>query len=283
MDYSSAINTRSCAQVPLSLAPILVLASSTARSRAFCFDFYYRSAVFVLSNDKTDIARSLRRGLDSRYRRRRSIVLQGSVLGTAHREHRYRPGVCCLLLEILEMKAAVRRTKNKALYSIGHSNRDIDQFLELLKAHSVEKLVDIRTIPKSRHNPQFNEDKLRASLKKAGIGYQRLKELGGLRHPQKDSMNLGWENASFRGFADYMTTPGFAAGLEKLKRITQEDRTAVMCAEAVPWRCHRSLIADALVKQGWKVLHIQSRKTAREHKLTPFLRVRNGRIIYPKS
>lgn len=169
----------------------------------------------------------------------------------------------------------------RKIFSIGHSNRSIEQFLELLKTHQIERVVDIRTIPKSRHNPQFNQDALRKSLKKNHIGYEHLKELGGLRHAKKDSINLGWKNISFRGFADYMGTEEFARGLEALKRIAQKKRIAMMCAEAVPWRCHRSLVADALTKEKWQVFHIQSKKTAGKHKLTPFLKVRNGKLIYP--
>lgn len=185
-----------------------------------------------------------------------------------------------------------RSHKQSVIYTIGHSNRPIEQFLELLKAHGIERVVDVRTIPKSRHNPQFSQDKLRSSLKKAGIGYEHLKELGGLRHSKKDSVNLGWRNASFRGFADYMATPEFIGGLKKLQKTAKQKKIAIMCAEAVPWRCHRSLIADALTKsssaQGhgrtrrkWLVLHIQSRRTAKKHKLTPFLKVRKGKLMYP--
>lgn len=174
-----------------------------------------------------------------------------------------------------------KKTNNQIIYTIGHSNREIGDFLELLRSHGIEKLVDIRTIPKSRHNPQFNQDKIRASLKKAGVAYQHLKELGGLRHAKKNSVNTGWKNASFRGFADYMQTADFEKGLNRLKKIVKQKKTAIMCAEAVPWRCHRSLIADTLTKQGWSVLHIQSRKTAKKHKLTSFLKVRKGKLIYP--
>ncbi len=169
------------------------------------------------------------------------------------------------------------------LYTIGHSNREMRQLLGLLEAHGIKEVVDIRTIPRSRHNPQFNQNRLRTSLKKAGISYEHLKELGGLRRAEKDSINVGWHNASFRGFADYMGTPEFKKGLDRLKRIAIKKRTAIMCAEAVPWRCHRSLVADALAKQKWQVLHIESRKTAKKHKLTPFLKVRAGKLIYPQS
>ncbi len=167
------------------------------------------------------------------------------------------------------------------IYTIGHSTRTIEQFLELLKAHNIEELVDVRTIPKSRHNPQFSKEALAASLQQAGIAYAHLPQLGGLRHSRKDSVNLGWQNTSFRGYADYMATPEFQTALDELKALAEKKRVAIMCAEAVPWRCHRSLIADALTVQGWQVLHIQSRKTASPHALTPFLKVQDGRLTYP--
>jgi uncharacterized protein (DUF488 family) len=169
------------------------------------------------------------------------------------------------------------------IYTIGHSTRSSEQFLELLRAHNIEELVDVRTVPKSRHNPQFGQEELAASLKQAGIGYVHLGKLGGLRHSRKDSVNLGWQNSSFRGYADYMATPEFQEGLDELKAIAEKKRVAIMCAEAVPWRCHRSLIADALTTQGWQVLHIQSRKTASPHELTPFLKVQDGKLTYPAS
>jgi len=149
-----------------------------------------------------------------------------------------------------------------------------------LRSFGVEKVVDIRTIPKSRHNPQFNQDSLRAFLKNRRVGYQHIKELGGLRHSRKDSVNVGWKNLSFRGFADYMDSEDFDKGLSKLQRIAREKVVAFMCAEAVPWRCHRSLVADALSVKGWKVYHIQSRTSAKLHKRTSFLRVRGVRLIY---
>jgi uncharacterized protein (DUF488 family) len=167
------------------------------------------------------------------------------------------------------------------LYTIGHSTRDTAELLELLRAHGVEQVVDVRTIPRSRHNPQFNGDRLSRSLDQAGIRYVHLKTLGGLRHSRPDSVNLGWRNASFRGFADYMQTKNFAAGLRRLKLLAARRPTAIMCAEAVPWRCHRSLIADALTVAKWRVLHIQSRKTAVPHQCTLFLVVRSARLLYP--
>lgn len=173
------------------------------------------------------------------------------------------------------------KTSKLAIYTIGHSTLEISKFIDLLKVHDIGAIVDVRTIPKSRHNPQFNRDELKHSLRKAGIAYKHIAKLGGLRHAKKDSENLGWENASFRGYADYMISKDFHSGLEQLKNIAKKKTTAIMCAEALPWRCHRSLIADVLTKQKWTVFHIQSRKTANKHKLTPFLKVRNGRLIYP--
>ncbi len=167
------------------------------------------------------------------------------------------------------------------LYTIGHSTRTFEQFLALLNAFDIQLVVDVRTIPKSRHNPQFGQDMLSPALQAAGIGYTYLGSLGGLRHTTKDSINTGWRNLSFRGYADYMSTDTFQEGLQKLKALAEKQRVAILCAEAVPWRCHRSLIADALTLQGWQVLHIQSKKTAKPHELTPFLKVENGKIVYP--
>jgi uncharacterized protein (DUF488 family) len=168
------------------------------------------------------------------------------------------------------------------IYTVGHSTRTIEQFIALLKAHNIEELVDVRTIPKSRHNPQFGSEELAASLQHAGIAYKQLAKLGGLRHASKDSINLGWQNTSFRGFADYMATLEFRTGLDELQALAEKKTVAIMCAEAVPWRCHRSLIADALAVEGWQVLHIQSRKTASPHELTTFLKVQNGKLSYPE-
>src|SRR5689334_6184726 len=132
------------------------------------------------------------------------------------------------------------------LYTIGHSTRTIEQFIALLKAHGIQTVVDVRTIPKSRHNPQFGQDMLSSALHEAGIEYTHLAKLGGLRRAASDSVNTGWQNFSFRGYADYMATDAFKEGLEELKAVAEKRRVAILCAEAVPWRCHRSLIADAL-------------------------------------
>jgi uncharacterized protein (DUF488 family) len=169
-----------------------------------------------------------------------------------------------------------------SIFTVGHSTRSADEFIELLQTYGVREVVDVRTIPKSRHNPQFNKEDLRQWLKQKHIRYKHLKTLGGLRHTKKDSINLSWRNTSFRGFADYMATSEFSAGLETLIKIANLRQTAIMCAEAVPWRCHRSLIADALIKRGWFVRDIISRTSAPKHRLTSFLKVRKGQLIYPK-
>jgi len=180
---------------------------------------------------------------------------------------------------------ARRRAKAKqspvVIFTVGHSTRPIEEFEDLLLAHGVKQLVDIRTIPRSRHNPQFNGDSLPGSLKKAGIRYRHMPGLGGLRHARRDSINSGWHNASFRGFADYMQTPDFENALVELIRIAQTRRTAIMCAEAVPWRCHRSLIADALLVRGISVDEITSRTRTRPHALTPWACVKRKRLTYP--
>jgi uncharacterized protein (DUF488 family) len=167
------------------------------------------------------------------------------------------------------------------VFTIGHSTRPIDEFVGLLRTHGIQQLVDIRTIPKSRRNPQFNADSLAASLAAAEIAYLHMKDLGGLRHPRRDSINLGWHNVGFRGFADYMQTPEFAQALDHAIRLTERAPTALMCAEAVPWRCHRSLVADALVVRGIHVLEIVSAAPPKEHVLTPFAHVRGTRVTYP--
>ena len=174
-----------------------------------------------------------------------------------------------------------RSASGGTIYTVGHSTRTTRELLELLRAQGVEQVVDVRTIPRSRHNPQFNRPALSRSLHAAKLRYRHLKALGGLRPARVDSINRGWRNASFRGFADYMQTEDFAAGLARLVQISKRHPTAIMCAEAVPWRCHRSLIADALTVAGWRVLHIQSRGTPRSHRRTPFLRVRGGTLLYP--
>ena len=165
--------------------------------------------------------------------------------------------------------------------TIGHSTRPLDDFIDLLQAHAVTRVVDVRTIPRSRHNPQFSQNSLPDSLKKAGLGYVHLPELGGLRHAKRDSINVGWRNVSFRGYADYMQTPQFERGLHELIQLAKEERIAIMCAEAVPWRCHRSLIADALLVRGIRTEDIMSSTSCQIHTLTPFAKVRGTTITYP--
>jgi uncharacterized protein (DUF488 family) len=167
--------------------------------------------------------------------------------------------------------------------TIGHSTRTWKAFFELLRAHGVKRVIDVRSIPGSRRNPQFNRETLRTKLRAAKIGYVYLRKLGGLRHTRRDSPNMGWRNTSFRGFADYMQTSEFDAGLERLITLTRQKRSALMCAEAVPWRCHRSLIADALTVLGIRVEDIMSKTRSQLHSLTSFGRVRRNRITYPVS
>jgi uncharacterized protein (DUF488 family) len=167
------------------------------------------------------------------------------------------------------------------IFTIGHSTHPIEEFIALLKSYGVELLVDVRTVPKSRHVPQFNSDALATSLSDQGIGYVHLKALGGLRHAKKDSINTGWRNASFRGYADYMSTDEFAKGIDRLIELAKAKRTVIMCAEAVPWRCHRSLVGDALLARGIAVEDIMSTTSIRPHKLTEFAKVVGENITYP--
>lgn len=165
--------------------------------------------------------------------------------------------------------------------TIGHSTRTLDEFVSLLKTYGVKRVVDVRSVPKSRHVPQFNRERLARGLRARGIAYVHLQGLGGRRHAKKESVNLGWRNASFRGFADYMATEEFRAGIERLLKLARTKRTAIMCAEAVPWRCHRSLIADALLVHGAAVEDILSPTSHRPHELTAFAKVHGDSITYP--
>jgi len=176
------------------------------------------------------------------------------------------------------------------VFALGHSTRPIEKFILILRAHSIAILVDIRTVPKSRHNSQFDGDALRASLAETGIRYVQMKDLGGLRRPLKGSLaNAGWVNESFRGFADHMQTERFEAALEELVELARgagEGSTrgiAIMCAEGNPFRCHRSLVADALEARGVNVVHISGVGRGRPHKVTPFAQVVGTRVTYPKG
>jgi 3-methyladenine DNA glycosylase/8-oxoguanine DNA glycosylase len=177
--------------------------------------------------------------------------------------------------------ARTKSWKGVVIYTIGHSTRTLDDLVSVLRSFSISIVADVRTIPRSRHNPQFNGDLLPAALARQGIRYVHLPRLGGLRRTRKDSTNTGWRNASFRGFADYMLTDDFLAGLEDLRALATGGRVALMCAEAVPWRCHRSLIADALLARRANVEHITGLSRSSPHHLTPFAQVRGSLVTYP--
>ena len=178
-------------------------------------------------------------------------------------------------------KSTAAERQMPPVFTVGHSTRPIDDFIQLLKAHGVRRVADVRTIPRSRHNPQFNSEALSKSLQKANIAYVHLVGLGGLRHTSRASINTGWRNASFRGFADYMQTHEFEKALKEFIGLAKERPSALMCAEAVPWRCHRSLISDALLVRGIPVEHIMSLTLRQSHKLTPFATVQGCELIYP--
>lgn len=175
----------------------------------------------------------------------------------------------------------MRRAVALDVLTVGHSNRPLDEFLALLRAHDVRRVVDVRTVPRSRRVPWSSRDALAPALHEAGVAYEHLPPLGGLRKPQKESPNAAWRNAGFRGYADHMQTPEFQAGLERLLKLAGERRTAMMCAEAVPWRCHRSLVADALTARGAHVRHIATPAPANPHALTSFARVDGTSVTYP--
>ena len=168
-----------------------------------------------------------------------------------------------------------------SIATVGHSTHPIEEFIGILQAHGIHQLVDVRTMPRSRRVPQFNKENLADSLQAAGMLYHHLPGLGGLRHAKRDSTNKGWRNASFRGYADYMQTPEFRENVEKLVELAAHSPTAIMCAEAVPWRCHRSLIADALLARGIVTTEILSAKQSRPHTLTPFAQVSGMEVTYP--
>jgi len=170
---------------------------------------------------------------------------------------------------------------SEAIYTIGHSTRPIEELVRILKAYAIEEVVDVRSIPKSRHNPWFDGENLREELGRHGIGYVWMKALGGLRHTTKASVNTAWRNASFRGYADYMQTPDFARAIGEVIDMGKKRRIAIMCAEAVPWRCHRSLIGDALLARGLDVIDIMGETSSKPRRLTPWAKVDGGRVTYP--
>jgi uncharacterized protein (DUF488 family) len=175
----------------------------------------------------------------------------------------------------LYLKEAMR------ILTVGHSTHPIDEFLAILKAHGVKQLVDVRSIPKSGRHPQFNREALKDSLYEQGIAYTHIPGLGGLRRPRKDSINTAWKNASFRGYADHMSSAAFEESLGQLTEIAGGELTAIMCAEAVPWRCHRSLIGDALTARGIVVEDVLSKSSRKPHKLTPFAKIEGELVTYP--
>jgi len=166
------------------------------------------------------------------------------------------------------------------IWTIGHSTRSLEEFLELLGLNRIEALADVRRFPGSRRYPHFGQDQLAASLHKAHIGYRHFPELGGRRRASPDSLNLAWRNETFRAYADFMETSEFAEGVEKLRKLARANRTAIMCAEAVWWRCHRGLISDFLKADGWQVLHILSRAKIEEHPFTSAASIVNGKLSY---
>jgi uncharacterized protein (DUF488 family) len=173
------------------------------------------------------------------------------------------------------------RSSERTLYTVGHSTRTLDELVAVLRAHGVGAVADVRLIPKSRRYPHFNADLLAASLPERGLRYLPFRSLGGRRRPLKDSPNMGWRNESFRGYADYLATDAFKTALAELLAVASEVATAIMCAEAVPWRCHRSLIADAALVRGWRVFDIMNVTSAPPHKLTKFARVEGLTLTYP--
>ena len=181
------------------------------------------------------------------------------------------------------MSGHVSRSAGRAhiVFTIGHSTRPLQDFIDLIAGYEIELVVDVRSVPRSRRNPQFNRETFPAALRAAGIGYEHAADLGGFRRAGPASPNAGWRNASFRGYADYMQTAAFIASLERVMELAQSRRLVLMCAEAVPWRCHRSLIADALVVRGIRVKEIVSAKRAQAHTVTSFAQVDGTAITYP--
>ena len=169
------------------------------------------------------------------------------------------------------------------IYTMGHTTRSIEEFINILRHYGVQIVVDVRTIPRSKHNPQYEGSVLEKSLEENGMSYIHIRELGGLRNPKKDSTNMEWRNTGLQGYADHMGTEEFDRGLGMLKAIASDYSAVILCAEAVPLKCHRNLIADALTVQGWEVGHIMTDKVSNTHKLTEFLKIVDGELTYPKQ
>lgn len=189
------------------------------------------------------------------------------------------------------MPRHVNKTSNaeppivETIWTIGHSTRPIEEFLALLAEYGIQTVADVRSFPGSRKYPQYGKDALAETLSEHGIGYQWFQILGGRRRVAANSPNTAWRNASFRGYADYMSTPEFAQGLTELLELAGRSRTALMCAEAVWWRCHRSMVSDALCVRGIKVLHIMDAKHSAVHPMTSPARIEDGQLTYtlPRS
>jgi uncharacterized protein (DUF488 family) len=179
----------------------------------------------------------------------------------------------------LRSLGALFKASDVIILTIGHSTRTLEEFFQLLEVYGVTLLVDVRTVPRSKHNPQFNKETLPTTLKHYGIKYIHMPEIGGLRHPKHDSVNTAWKNSGFRGYADYMQTPEFNVNLLKIVALARENRLALMCAEALPWRCHRNLISDALVVRHIRVEHIISKNSV--HELNSLAQVEGTKITYP--
>ena len=175
----------------------------------------------------------------------------------------------------------MRDVSAPVIYTIGHSTHAAEAFIALLHAHGIRRLADVRRIPKSKRHPHFASGALAAALEEVGVEYRHFPDLGGMRKPRRDSVNTAWRVASFRGYADYMQTPGFRAALDALLAFAHESRTAVMCAEAVWWECHRRLLSDALVAREIQVRHILSMGEAKPHELSDFARSADGEVTYP--
>jgi len=169
------------------------------------------------------------------------------------------------------------------IWTIGHSTRSADTFVDLLRTHQIDRLADIRSIPQSRRHPHFGRDALERLLREQSVQYRHFRDLGGLRKPKADSPNAGWKNQAFRGYADHMTTPEFSAAVDALLNFADDGRAAVMCAEAVWWRCHRMLLSDALAARGIDVRHILNQAAAQPHRLTPFAKVDGTQVWYPSQ
>lgn len=181
----------------------------------------------------------------------------------------------------MTFKVTSAKDSELTIFTIGHSTRTLDEFVNLLRAYNVTLVVDVRSVPRSRHNPQFNKETLPDSLKLAGVKYVHMPDIGGLRRAKPDSVNTAWKNKSFRGYADYMQTKEFTEQLLNLMLLARGNTVAVMCAEAVPWRCHRSLISDALVIRHVNVKHILTKDNVIKHRLSEWARIEGTKITYP--